>query len=98
MFQWSEEQEMVRQAVRDFVDREIRPLLKQELFELAGKLPAFIAIGFIQPLAEKTLRGNGRIGRVGRRDTLGKEVPHSGLASAIGMWIAGQHIGSNVAS
>ncbi len=25
MFEWSEEQEMVRQAVRDFVDREIRP-------------------------------------------------------------------------
>ncbi|MFZ4433284.1 MAG: acyl-CoA dehydrogenase family protein [Microthrixaceae bacterium] len=38
MFQWSEEQEMVRQAVRDFVDREIRPHREELEF---GDLPPY---------------------------------------------------------
>ncbi len=38
MFQWSEEQEMVRQAVRDFVDREIRPHRDELEF---GDLPPY---------------------------------------------------------
>ncbi len=38
MFQWSDEQEMVRQAVRDFVDREIRPHRDELEF---GDLPPY---------------------------------------------------------
>jgi alkylation response protein AidB-like acyl-CoA dehydrogenase len=38
VFQWSEEQEMVRQAVRDFVDREIRPHREELEF---GDLPPY---------------------------------------------------------
>jgi len=38
VFQWSEEQEMVRQAVRDFVDREIRPHRDELEF---GDLPPY---------------------------------------------------------
>ena len=38
MFQWSDEQEMVRQAVRDFVDREIRPHREELEF---GDLPPY---------------------------------------------------------
>ena len=38
MFQWSEEQEMVRQAVRDFVDRDIRPHREELEF---GDLPPY---------------------------------------------------------
>ena len=38
MFEWSEEQEMVRQAVREFVDREIRPHREELEF---GDLPPY---------------------------------------------------------
>ncbi len=38
MFQWSEEQEMVRQAVREFVDREIRPHREELEF---GDMPPY---------------------------------------------------------
>ena len=37
MYEWSEEQEMVRQAVRDFVDREIRP--HREALEFGDMAP-----------------------------------------------------------
>ena len=39
MYEWSEEQLMVRAAVRDFVDKEIRPhrdAMRQRLAELLG--------------------------------------------------------------
>ena len=38
MIQWSEEQEMVRQAVRDFVDNEIRPHREELEF---GDMPPY---------------------------------------------------------
>ena len=38
MYEWSEEQEMVRQAVRDFVDREIRPHREELEF---GDMPPY---------------------------------------------------------
>ena len=38
MYEWSEEQEMVRQAVRDFVDKEIRPHREELEF---GDMPPY---------------------------------------------------------
>ena len=44
MYEWSEEQQMVRDAVREFVDKEIRPL-REDLEHVGDELDHLRAVG-----------------------------------------------------